>query len=113
MAMIEFSDGVSRDVEIHRDESGDWEALYLDGVLHSQGHSVIETLLGLLGLEVILSNAFLRGGNGGGDNRTAPTTADLEQWRSERAEALEHARWLRDRANGQIAEASQIEARWR
>lgn len=113
MATIEMPNGIVRDVEIYRSLSGDWEALYLDGVLHSQGHSVLETFLGMIGLEPNISDAFLRGGNGGGTNKTAPTLGDLEQWVAERDSDLEQARLLRIEANEKIADAARLEARYR
>lgn len=112
MTSIEMANGVTREVEIHRCEAGDWEALYLDGVLHSQGHDVTATLLIMIGLEITRSDAFLRGGNGGGTNATAPTLGEIDQWTSERAADLEQARLLRIEANEKIADAARIEARY-
>lgn len=108
MTHIEFPNGIVREVEIYQ-ANGDWQALYLDGVLHSQGHDVTATLLMLLNIEIINDDAFLRGGNGGGSNNTAPTIGDIDQWKHERDLALNEAAELRIKANGLTAEASRIE----
>ena len=113
MATIEFPNGVVRDVQIYECSQGDWQALYLDGVLHSQGHDVTTTLLHLLGIEIRHDDAFLRGGNGGCSNNTAPTLGEIEQWDAERTADLEQARLLRAEGEGKLADAAAIEMRYR
>jgi hypothetical protein len=113
MAIVETAQGVAVDVEIHESDSGDWQALYLDGVLAAQGHDVTGEVLRLIGIRITHDPAFLRGGNGGHINKTAPTLGDIEQWVGERAADLDQVRLLRQEADAKIADAARIEARYR
>jgi hypothetical protein len=92
-------------LEIHY--SGDWAALYVDGVLDAgtvgDSYHAEERALELCGVTRVHTTDFLRGGKQRED--AAPTLNDLVEWEANRARLLAEAKVLRQRAAELEAEA--------
>ena len=89
--------------------SGEWSALYVDGILDRVGDHYLadERIAELAGVEVIQSDAFLRGGESRSD--VAATLFEISQYSHDRAQRDEMAEKLRAKAAELLAEAEQLE----
>lgn len=92
-------------MEIHY--SGDWGALYVDGVLDvdtvGDSYHAEERALELCGVTRVHDSDFLRGGKSRGD--AAGTLDAIKRWQDSRARLLAEAKALRQRAAELEAEA--------
>lgn len=85
--------------------SGEWSALYVNGVLDRVGDHYVteERVYELTGVTVEQTEDFMRGGDKRAD--VAPTLVDVDAYRVKREETERRAAALRDQAQALLEEA--------
>jgi hypothetical protein len=88
--------------------SGEWSALYVNGVLETVGDHYLadERIRKIFGVAVVDSDDFLRGGNGRTD--VARTVQDIAAYAMARDDRLRRAAELREQAVALEAEAAAL-----
>lgn len=91
--------------EIHH-TSGEWSAVYTNGVLSYVGdtENAVEHLLAALGVAEVHDDAFMRGQSQ--RDGVAETLAEVATYRAERAAASTEVQRLRDEADRALASAA-------
>jgi hypothetical protein len=106
---VDARKAATMDLEIHYDPNGEWAALYKDGDLVRVGDAYLaeEQAFELLGVRIVRDDAFLRGQ----DSRegVAQTVELVDEYRSQRDNALSLAAQKRAEADRLIAEAKELE----
>jgi hypothetical protein len=89
--------------------TGEWSALYVDGILDRVGdHYIIDDRISeLTGVEEVQSDDFLRGGDGRAS--VAPSLYELGEYSKARAQREDSALELRKKATAMLAEAERLE----